>query len=215
MPIALQLLGAVAIVAIVAILVWFGNFISYRVIKERTLRERTWDYNICCGVTDGGGINADIVRHAPVPRFELVTDVTNLPHADGALGTVLCSHTLEHVNDPRAMFAELSRIGRKVTILVPPLWDLGGALNPFEHRVIFLTFSTRHDDHLPRYIEYTPARWLQARLGQEVKARLPGARIARGVRRWVLLLVRALRPSIRRASPAPPTSGATSRSPAS
>lgn len=165
---------------------WFLNFLSYRVIKERTLRERRWDYNICCGVTDGGGVNADITRHAPVPRFELIEDVTALPHADGAFEQVLCSHTLEHVDDPRAMFAELRRVGRQVTILVPPLWDPFGALNPLEHRVIFLTLATRHVDRLPRYVPYRPARWLQALWGQRIRGRVPGAVVIRRLRRlWL------------------------------
>jgi SAM-dependent methyltransferase len=171
------LLGAATVLAVVVPTLWLANFVSYRVIKDRVLRERRWDYNICCGQTDGGGINADIVQFGAIPNFELVTDVTRLPHADQAFGTVLCSHTLEHVDDPAAMFAELRRVGRRVTILVPPLWDLGAALNPFEHRVIFLTFRTRHEDHLPPYIAYRPARWLQRWRGQRVVAHTPGARV--------------------------------------
>jgi hypothetical protein len=164
-----------ALVATAILLLWCGNYLSYRVIKHRVLRERRWDYNICCGTTDGGGTNADIVQHADLPRFELVTDVTRLPHADGAFADVLCSHTLEHVDDPTAMFRELQRVGQRVTVLVPPLWDLAAALNPVEHRVIFLTFSTRHDNRLPRFVRYTPARWLQDRLGQRIDADTRGA----------------------------------------
>lgn len=165
-----MLLDVAAAYAFLMLVLWSANHVSYRLIKNRVLRERQWDYNICCGTTDGGGINADIVQHADVPRFERVTDVTSLPHATGAFGTVLCSHTLEHVDDPAAMFNELRRIGARVTILVPPLWDLAAALNPFEHRVIFLTASSRHDDRLPPFIRFTPARWLQDRLGQRIDA---------------------------------------------
>jgi hypothetical protein len=172
-----DLLTALAVVIAAATLLWLANFASYRVIKGRVLRERRWDYNICCGQTDGGGVNADIVQFGTIPNFELVTDVTQLPHADGTFATVLCSHTLEHVDDPKAMFAELQRVGQRVTILVPPLWDLAAALNPFEHRVIFLAWRTRHENHLPRYISYRPAHWLQARRGQRVVAHTPGARL--------------------------------------
>jgi SAM-dependent methyltransferase len=171
------LLGGLAVLILVSALLWCANFLSYRVLKERVLRERPWDYNICCGATDGGGINADIVQHGAVPRFELVTDVTALPHANGTFGHVLCSHTLEHVDDPAAMYAELRRVGRSVTILVPPLWDLAAVLNPLEHRVIFLTFTTRHDDRLPAYVRFVPARWLQAIRGQRIVAHTPGARV--------------------------------------
>jgi len=174
MPIGLALAVAIP-------LLWLGNFISYRVIKNRVLRERHWDYNICCGLTDGGGINADITQFAPIPNFELVTDVTALAHPAGRFERVLCSHTLEHVDDPKAMFAELQRVGRQVTILVPPLWDLGAAFNPLEHRVIFLTFATRHDDQLPPYIRYVPARWWQDWRGQRIAAHLPGGRLLKAM----------------------------------
>jgi SAM-dependent methyltransferase len=165
-----MLIDLAAAYAFLMFVLWSANHISYRLIKNRVLRERRWDYNICCGTTDGGGINADIVQHAEVPRFELVSDVTALPHADHTFDSVLCSHTLEHVDDPEAMFRELQRVGRRVTILVPPLWDLAAALNPFEHRVIFLTAASRHDDRLPPFVRYAPARWLQDRLGQRIDA---------------------------------------------
>jgi SAM-dependent methyltransferase len=165
-----MLIDVAAAYAVLMLILWSGNHVSYRLIKNRVLGERRWDYNICCGTTDGGGLNADIVQHAELPRFELVTDVNALPHADGAFETVLCSHTLEHVDDPDAMFRELQRVGKRVTILVPPLWDLAAALNPFEHRVIFLTSASRHDDRLPPYLRYRPARWLQNRLGQRIDA---------------------------------------------
>ncbi|MCC7002166.1 MAG: hypothetical protein IT357_08430, partial [Gemmatimonadaceae bacterium] len=67
----LILLYGLAALILISALLWSANFLSYRYLKERTLRERVWDYNICCGETDGGGINADIVQHGDVPRFEL------------------------------------------------------------------------------------------------------------------------------------------------
>jgi hypothetical protein len=161
------LLGAASLVIVAA---WCAHYASYRFIKNRALRERKWDYNICCGTTDGGGINADIMKHGEVPRFELITDVSRLGHPDGAFQHVLCSHTLEHVPDPEAMFRELRRIGRNVTILVPPLWDFTAALQPLEHQVIFLTLKSRHENHLPPFVRYWPARWLQAALGQRIVA---------------------------------------------
>jgi hypothetical protein len=44
------------------------NFFSYRVIGA-IIRNRLkkWDLNICCGRTDGGGVNVDIVNHGDVP----------------------------------------------------------------------------------------------------------------------------------------------------
>ncbi|MPN43517.1 hypothetical protein SDC9_191077 [bioreactor metagenome] len=100
----------------------------------------------------------------------MISDVTRLPHPDGAFEHVLCSHTIEHVPDPKAMFQELRRIGKNVTILVPPLWDFTAALNPFEHQVIFLSLTSRHENELPRFFRFAPARWLQARFGQKINA---------------------------------------------
>ena len=160
----------VGLVSALVIVAWVAHFASYRWIKERTLAERRWDYNICCGTTDGGGINADIMQHAPLPRFELIADVTQLPHPDGAFDHILCSHTIEHVPDPKAMYRELRRIGKHVTILVPPLWDFTAALNPFEHQVVFLSLASRHENELPRFFRFAPARWLQARFGQKINA---------------------------------------------
>jgi SAM-dependent methyltransferase len=170
-----------AIASITALLAWVAHFASYQWIKRRTLAERRWDYNICCGTTDGGGINADIIRHGDVPNFELITDVAHLPHPSAAFGHILCSHTIEHVDDPKAMFQELRRIGRSVTVLVPPLWDFTAALNPFEHQVVFLTLKSRHDNHLPPFARFAFARWLQARIGQRCEA---DARSAHGGSAW-------------------------------
>lgn len=169
------------ILSVVCLLAWVAHFASYQWIKRRALAERRWDYNICCGTTDGGGINADIVRHGDLPNFELITDVTRLPHRDGEFDYILCSHTIEHVDDPRAMFQELRRIGRHVTILIPPLWDFTAALNPFEHQVVFLTLKSRHENHLPRYVRFAFARWLQGKIGQRCEA---DARSAYGGSAW-------------------------------
>ena len=50
------------------------NFLSYRIMGGiiRNRRE-TWDLNICCGKTDGGGVNVDIVKHAEVVNLIVVT----------------------------------------------------------------------------------------------------------------------------------------------
>jgi SAM-dependent methyltransferase len=154
----------------VVFLAWVANYISYRWIKEKTLAERRWDYNISCGTTDGGGINADIARHGDIPNFEMVTDIYALPHADGVFDQVISSHTIEHVDDPERFYAELKRIGKSVTLLVPPIWDFSAALNCFEHRVIFLTVFSRHDNKLPPFVRYMPARWIQDRIGQRIEA---------------------------------------------
>jgi SAM-dependent methyltransferase len=145
------------------------NFLSYRVLKKRILRQRKWDLNICCGKTDGGGLNVDIFSHTDLPRFLLVDSVYRLPFKDRAFETVLCSHTMEHVEDPDAFFMELKRVGDRVTLVLPPLWDLAGALNILEHRWIFLTFRKEHD-HLPARVRLPLSRTVQRLLGQRLHA---------------------------------------------
>jgi len=145
------------------------NFLSYGVLKTRILRRQKWDLNICSGKTDGGGINADIFKHADVPRFVLVGSVNRLPFKDRAFDSVLCSHTMEHVEDPDAFFAELRRIGRRITIVLPPLWDVSAVLNVLEHQWIFLTFRKTHD-RLPARVRLPLARTVQRKLGQRLHA---------------------------------------------
>jgi SAM-dependent methyltransferase len=146
---------------------WALNQFSYRFLKGRILKKRKWGLNICCGRTDGGGINADIVRHAEVPRFQRIDDIYRLPFQDGQFDSVLCSHTLEHVEDPDRFYVELCRVGRQVVLVLPPLWDVSAALNLLEHRWIFLTWRKVHE-FPPRRIRLPLARALQQRLGQRI-----------------------------------------------
>lgn len=115
----------------VAVVLYLLNLLSYSLLKNRILRRRNWGLNICCGKTDGGGINADIVVHAALPDFVLV-DISNLPFKDKQFDTVLSSHTIEHVADPERFFDELTRVGGDVTLVIPPLWDISAVVNVFE-----------------------------------------------------------------------------------
>ena len=150
-------------------LCWLLNWWSYRVINGRILRRQTWGLNICCGKTDGGGINVDIVQHADLPNLVLVDDIYRLPFQDGQFGTVLCSHTMEHVDRPLDFYHELKRVGREVTIVVPPLWDLSAAFDPIDHKWVFLTLSTEHRD-LPRHVPMPLAALLHRWFGQRIRA---------------------------------------------
>ncbi len=146
------------------------NWISYRVMGGIIRRRRpVWDLNICCGKTDGGGINVDIVKHAEIPNLVVVDDIYQLPFATGQFEHTLCSHTIEHVENPVAFDAELRRVSRHVTLVVPPLWDLSAAFNVFEHRSLFLTFRKEHHT-LPPHIPLPFARRLQGRVGQKIRA---------------------------------------------
>lgn len=145
------------------------NVISYDMLKDRILNRRKWDLNICCGKTDGGGVNADIVKHGEVPKFVKIDDVYHLPFPDKAFERVLCSHTIEHVEDPEAFFEELQRVGEEVTLVLPPLWDISAALNVLEHKHVFLTFKKEHTT-LPPYVSLPLARPIQETFGQRMHA---------------------------------------------
>lgn len=65
-----------------------------------------------------GGGEARVTR----PLFD--ADATDMPFADGVFDYVVCSHVLEHVLDPAAVVAEMTRVGRAGYIEVP---DAGSA----------------------------------------------------------------------------------------
>lgn len=146
------------------------NRLSYLRLKIRIIGRARWDLNICCGATDGGGVNADIVRHSPrIPNFVRVDDIYRLPFRNRQFKRVLCSHTMEHVDDPERFDRELRRVGETVLYLLPPLWDVAAAFNLLEHKWIFLTFRKEHRQ-LPRHVKL-PLSWtLQRHFKQRVKA---------------------------------------------
>lgn len=159
----------VVLVLTVTVVVVFLHWYSYRCLKNDIIRRRSWDLNICCGTTDGGGINADIVRHGELPNFVQLESIYRLPFADGQFDTVLCSHTAEHVEYPQRFDRELRRVGRRVVYILPPVWDLAASLNVLEHRWLFLSLRKVHE-RLPQRIPLPFARALQARIGQRIAA---------------------------------------------
>ena len=156
--------------AVLLILLPILNRVSYRVMGGIIRnRRKVWDLNICCGKTDGGGINVDILKHAEIPNLVVVDDIYHLPFTTNQFEHTLCSHTIEHVEDPSAFYHELKRISKHVTLVVPPLWDLSAALNVFEHRWLFLTFRKEHHA-LPPHLMLPVARRFQERHGQKIRA---------------------------------------------
>jgi SAM-dependent methyltransferase len=150
------------------LLSWILNYLSYSLFKKRILERRDWDLNICCGMTDGGGINADIVPHARVPRMTIV-DIYNLPFKDQQFEHVLCSNTIEHSDEPERFYDELQRVAKHITVVIPPLWDISAVVNLLEHRWIFLSWKKEHSN-LPHYIKLPLARLIQNFIGQKISA---------------------------------------------
>lgn len=153
---------------IVVAVLWLPHLLSYKLLKHRVIERRSWDLNICCGKTDGGGVNADIVPHIKLPKLVQV-NVYRLPFHDHTFDQVLCSHTIEHVQNPQAFYDELKRVGEEITLVLPPLWDITAALNVFEHRWIFLTLKKKHNK-LPPHVRLPLAHWIQDHLGQRIHA---------------------------------------------
>lgn len=145
------------------------NYMSYAVMKEKILARGKWDLNICCGFTDGGGVNADVFRHSDLPNYVHLDDIYHLPFRTGEFDTILCSHTIEHVDKPVEFFDELQRVGKQVTIVLPPLWDFSAALNILEHRHVFLTMKKEHHS-LPPFVKLPLAGWVQKVIGQRMHA---------------------------------------------
>ncbi|MFQ6069455.1 MAG: methyltransferase domain-containing protein [Candidatus Aminicenantales bacterium] len=151
------------------LLIYGLHFLSYSVLKNRILRKQKWEANICCGKTDGGGVNVDIVKHSHVPCFVLVGEVYNLPFKDRQFSSIISSHTIEHLDDPQAFYQELKRISEKVTIVIPPLWDILGAFAFLEHKHLFLSFKKEHH-RLPPCIKLPFSSFIQKKFGQKIKA---------------------------------------------
>jgi hypothetical protein len=72
---------------------------------------------------------------------------------------------LEHVDDPETFFAELERVGEKITVVVPPLYDILAVLNVFEHKYIFLSFKKMHHK-LPKYVKLPFSGFIHKKMGQ-------------------------------------------------
>ena len=156
---------ALPVTAVIVFLHWY----SYRHLKSSIVGRRRWDLNICCGTTDGGGVNADIVQHGELPNFVRIDNVYQLPFADGQFDTALCSHTAEHVDYPGRLDRELRRVAKEVVYVLPPIWDLAAALNVLEHKWLFWSVRKVHR-RLPPRIPLPFARRLQARIGQRITA---------------------------------------------
>lgn len=135
---------------LIIIVLFFLNFLSYRILNPLIAQRLNVDLNICCGKTPyGKKANVDIFQHCPdIPRFILVDDIYDLPFTPKAFRHALCAHTIEHVEDPKAFDDELRRVSDSVLYIVPPLWDLAAQLNFIEHRWLVLSWKKTHL-HLP------------------------------------------------------------------
>jgi hypothetical protein len=66
--------------------------------------------------------------------------------------------------------AELNRVGREITMIIPPLWDLAASFNFLEHRWIFISMRKEFQNRLPKRIRLPMAASVQKILGQFIRA---------------------------------------------
>lgn len=144
------ILGILSIPAMLYFLI--AHFIDYNILKNYHFKSKKWDLNICSGQTDGGGINADVVKRN-VSNFKLIKNIYKLPFKDKQFNNVLCSHTMEHVEKPEKFYKELKRISKNLVLLIPPVWDIASFFHIREHKWQFLTAKTRHENNLPTKIK--------------------------------------------------------------
>lgn len=101
----------------------------------------------------------------------VVGDVQRLPFLDGSFDYVICSHVLEHVEDPALAAAELSRVARRGYVEVPSRLNERMIPYPFHRWLVTrdtdgtLLFSGK-DDPVP---DSALAAWFS-----RVEERLPG-----------------------------------------
>ncbi|MBN1464907.1 methyltransferase domain-containing protein [candidate division KSB1 bacterium] len=96
-------------------------------------------------------------------------DIYNLPFKQKQFEHVLCSHTIEHVDFPIRFHRELRRVGKQITYVIPPLWDITAAFNLLEHKHIFLAMRTEYKK-LPKFIRMPFVNTIHSLLGQKIKA---------------------------------------------
>ncbi len=92
--------------------------------------------NYGCYNTSFGDVNADIYPRN-VTNFALINPDFPLPFPDNFFGSTVCSHVLEHVEDPWQTLNELTRVSDRVYLLTPLPIFLGAWLTP-SHKWVFL-----------------------------------------------------------------------------
>jgi ubiquinone/menaquinone biosynthesis C-methylase UbiE len=105
--------------------------------------------DVGCGNEGRGDVNCDLftagnnkyrhiqdgtIIHEPrkIKNF-IVSDALKLPFADNSFETVICSHLIEHINKPFALFRECVRVSKnQVIISCPHRYGeaVAGQLNP-------------------------------------------------------------------------------------
>jgi SAM-dependent methyltransferase len=95
------------------------------------------------GRTFGAEISLTAARRAASIAPVVVADGTRLPFRDASFGTAVCTEVLEHVDDPRAVLAEMARVlrtGALAYVTTPNYANVAGL-----HKWLADRRSGRHD----------------------------------------------------------------------
>jgi 2-polyprenyl-3-methyl-5-hydroxy-6-metoxy-1,4-benzoquinol methylase len=96
------------------------------------------------------------------PRIELLrADATNLPFERSEFDAVICSETVEHVVDDRAVLREIARVlvpSGLLVFTVPLLWNLSRLLDMLKRRSTSITLM---EGHLREYTRSTALELLE------------------------------------------------------
>jgi SAM-dependent methyltransferase len=114
---------------------------------SRKVETRNLKLDVGCGSKPTGDVNVDFFARgwnnqegdqkrgeylSPkcVPNF-VVADAKHLPFRNSSFNIVFSSHTIEHVSDPKLMFAEMCRVAKRKVIFRCPHRRGSGAKRPF------------------------------------------------------------------------------------
>ena len=93
--------------------------------------------NIGCGNNPlfVGDVNVDI-KQTILPNSVIYDLNLPLPYGDKQFGACVAFHILEHLDDPKSVLSEMSRVADRTYIAVPNYLDILGLIHP-EHKWLF------------------------------------------------------------------------------
>jgi len=89
--------------------------------------------NVLLGASRTADVNLDLAGRGQCPTVAQLSEgartphpcqgsAYHLPYPSGTFGAALCTHLLEHVEDPDAALAELHRVADRVYVVTPRWW---------------------------------------------------------------------------------------------
>ena len=108
--------------------------------------------NLGCGYNAFGDVNADI-SYKPVKNFMLIDANKRLPFVDKQFAVCICTHLIEHLDNPEYSLEEMHRVADIVYCSFPEWWQLGTYLTP-DHK--WLVKQDPDSPHGVKFVGYNP-----------------------------------------------------------